>query len=307
MSLVRMTAGAAATVLVAVGLTASSATAALTEHDVRPKHLTTGDTDFATSDTRSTGHRSFLEEGIRLWTEGDDTTDKVAEYFAVKRPLASVSDVELQWFGTSATPDVHYVVDFDADGSQDGVLVGEKGSGNDVWLTNQSKDVYKGIGAPSNSAGSGSANHGTLEQWSNKYPSATVLYGGFALGPSVKGDGVLRSISFGSHRYVFTNDDLPVEPPVLTSKAVTGAGAFKNVNRRAVFTMRSSVQPSNDTGTGKRLHWQIRVNGALRFSSYAGWHGATTWTWTFRKGTGKQDVTVLRNGKVYDQATILTR
>ena len=50
---------------------------------------TRGAIGYAASQTRSTGHYDFLKEGVRLWTESNTTTDKVAEYFAVDKPLSA--------------------------------------------------------------------------------------------------------------------------------------------------------------------------------------------------------------------------
>ena len=126
----------------AIGVTAGVAVAAngaTVDHDVRQGDFTTGANGFATSDTRATGHYDFLKEGIRLYTEGNTSTDKVAEYFPLDKPLADVTQVEYDWYGTTPSPGVQYVMDFDNDNSQDGILVGEKVyGGQDVWLSNGS-------------------------------------------------------------------------------------------------------------------------------------------------------------------------
>ena len=42
------------------------------------------------SETRATGHNEFRTDGsgVRVWTEGNTSTDKAAGYFDVNKPLA---------------------------------------------------------------------------------------------------------------------------------------------------------------------------------------------------------------------------
>lgn len=172
--------------------------------------------DFATSlsDTRATGHYAVVGTGLRVWTDGATSTDKVAEYVATSTPLASAGEPSLDFTNTSGggTPGAQLVVDFDADGTADGILVGEPGVyGNDWWLGNSARQFVKD-GAPSHTGGSGSANHGTLDQWRAAFPSAQVRAFGFSLGSGVKGDGVLNAIDFAGTRYTFAS------PVVLKSK-----------------------------------------------------------------------------------------
>jgi hypothetical protein len=167
----------------------------------------------ALSDTRATGHYEVVGTGLRLWTEGSNGTDKVAEYVATSTRLADVGEPSLEWAATSGgAPGAQLVVDFDNDGSTDGILIGEPGVyGNDWWLNNAAKQFVKD-GAPSHTGGSGSLNHGTLDQWRAAFPDATVKAFGFSLGSGVKGDGVLNAINFAGTRYTFAKD------VVLTSK-----------------------------------------------------------------------------------------
>jgi hypothetical protein len=74
--------------------------------------------------------------------------------------------------------------------------------GNDWWLNNGAEQFVKD-GAPSHTDGSGSTNHGTLDQWRAAFPNAQVLAFGFSLGSGVKGDGVLNAINFNGDRYTF--------------------------------------------------------------------------------------------------------
>jgi hypothetical protein len=244
---------------------AVSAQGAAPGHPVRASDFTTGGDDgFANSDTRATGHYDFLEEGIRLYTEGNTSTDKVAEYFPLNKALSGITDVEYDWYGTSPSPGIQYVMDFDNDGTQDGILVGEKVyGGQDVWLTNGSKADYKDAGAPSNTGGSGTPNHGTLAQWSAMYPNAKVLFGGFSLGSGVLGDGVLRSLSYGpgdANRYVFTDEAPTTEPPVVNP---AGSTTHSVSGRTGTVFLKTAAVPEGSKA-GQLPSFKVTINDSTR-------------------------------------------
>ena len=160
--------------------------------------------DKSLSDTRATGHYEVQGTGLHIFTEGATSTDKVAEYVATTTALASVGEPKLNFTNTTSAgvPGFQLVVDFDNNGSADGILVGEPLYGNDWWLSNGSAQFVKDA-APSHSGGFGSTNHGTLEQWRTAFSTATVRAFGFSLGSGVKGDGVLNSIDFAGTNYTF--------------------------------------------------------------------------------------------------------
>ena len=186
----------------AVGLSLGLATPALA--DTPGVIHVPQDFDPARSDTRATGHYEVVGSGLRVWTEGSTSTDKVAEYVATSTPLADVGEPSLEYTPTSGTvpPGYQLVVDFDGDGSSDGILVGETVYGEDWWLNNAAAPFVK-AGAPSTGGGSGSSWYGTLGEWSEAFPEANVLAFGFSLGSSVKGDGVIDAITFAGTRYTF--------------------------------------------------------------------------------------------------------
>ena len=166
------------------------------------------DFDRAYSDTRATGHYAVVGTGLHVWTEGATSADKVAEYVDTTTPLAATGEPALEYTPTSGTvpPGFQLVVDFDANGTPDGILVGEPTYyGNDWWASNGSAQFVKD-GAPSHTGGSGSANHGTLDQWRAAFPNAVVKAFGFSLGSGVKGDGVIDAIDFAGTRYTFAAD-----------------------------------------------------------------------------------------------------
>jgi len=163
------------------------------------------DFEAALSDTRATGHYEVLGTGLRVYTDGATSTDKVAEYVTTSTPLATVGEPSLDFTNTSGggTPGYQLLVDFDGDGTTDGILVGEPGSyGNDWWLNNAAAAFVKAA-APSTTGGSGSAYHGTLDQWRDVFPDATVTAFGFSLGSGVKGDGLVNAINFAGTSYTF--------------------------------------------------------------------------------------------------------
>ena len=125
-------------------------------------------------------------------------------------------------------PGFQLYIDADADGTNDGILIGETVYGNDWWLNNGAKQFVKD-GAPSHSGGFGSANHGTLDEWRATFPNAVVTAFGFSLGSGVKGDGVIDAINFAGTRYTFAKH------VVLTSKTACKHDGWKT-STKPVFT-----------------------------------------------------------------------
>lgn len=158
----------------------------------------------ALSDTRATGHYEVVATGLHIYTDSNTSTDKVAEYVDTNTSLAAAGEPSLEYTNTAGgIPGAQLIVDFNSDGTADGILIGEPGAyGNDWWLSNSAAQFVKD-GAPSHTAGSGSTNHGTLDQWRTAFPNAVVTAFGFSLGSGVKGDGVLNAINFAGTRYTF--------------------------------------------------------------------------------------------------------
>ena len=177
-----------------------------------------GDFVASLSDTRATGHYEVVGTGLRISTEGSTSTDKVAEYVAAGgAPLAGTGEPSLDYVATSGNvpPGFQLVMDMDADGVQDAILVGEKVYAGDWWAANSSAQTVKD-GAPIMGVGSGTPWHGTLDQWRASFPKAQVLAFGFSLGSGVKGDGVLRSLTFNQDTYTFSDRPADTTGPVLT-------------------------------------------------------------------------------------------
>ena len=159
----------------------------------------------ALSDTRASGHYEVVGTALHIYTDkvADTSTEKVAEYVAAGVPLAAVGEPSLDYtrsFGIA--PGFQLVVDFNGDGTNDGILVGETVYENDWWASNGSAPFVK-AGAPLTTSGSGSAYHGTLDAWRALFPKAVVSAFGFSLGSGVYADGVLNALQFNGDRYTF--------------------------------------------------------------------------------------------------------
>jgi hypothetical protein len=172
------------------------------------------DFDHSLSHTRATGHYAVDGTSLHVWTESNTSTDKVAEYVDTSIPLASAGEpsLDLTTNGGTIPPGMQLVVDFDNNGTPDGILVGEPTYyGNDWWASNGSAQFVKD-GAPSMTGGSGSDYHGTLDEWRTAFPDANVVAFGFSLGSGVLGDYNINAIHFAGTTYTFAAD------VVLTSK-----------------------------------------------------------------------------------------
>lgn len=258
----RTLAGLGAGLVVAAGLSvvgSPSAVAAPTTKTIQSHTM-----DF--SETRATGHHDFGPNGVRVYTDGATSTDKAAAYFDVDLPLADAAADEpvMSWTKNAAQagnsrPGNQLKVDFDADGNIDGILVGEPtyadGSplyGDDWWLTNGSEQFVKDA-APLHTGGSGSDNHGTLDQWSAAFEDAQVIQGGWSLGSGVQGDGVISSMTVGETTYQFVQSAAPVvttlypNDVVHTDTRATGHNDFLATGGVRVYTEGTT---STDKATG---------------------------------------------------------
>jgi hypothetical protein len=172
--------------------------------------------DFSTSETRSTGHLDVVGTGLRIWTDGATSTDKVAEYVATDTALAEVGEATLEFTNTSGggAPGYQLRVDLDNDGTSDGILVGEPAYYGDRWWANNQLTAFVAAnpGAVSVVEGSEYPYSTSLATWSEAYPEARVDEFGFSLGSGVKGDGIIDAINFAGTRYTFA------EHVTLTSK-----------------------------------------------------------------------------------------
>ena len=187
--------------------------------------------DLDTSETRATGHNDVRANSVRVWTEGNTSTDKAAAYFDVDQPFATAGEPTMAWRanggGANTRPGMQLVVDVDGDGAPDGILVGEPiyediAVATNWWLTNGSKQSFKDL-APSDDGGNGSALNGTLAEWRNALPdTATIVKSGWSLGSGVKGDGIIDSLTVGLTTYTFTNRNRAPEAAAVNTAVFAG-------------------------------------------------------------------------------------
>jgi len=301
--------------IISSGVAASIAAAALVS--LAPAaHAAAGQTvmirpgDFVStlSDPRATGHVEFLKEGLHVWTEGNTSTDKAAEYVAV--PAQGLpSTASLTWWGTTPQPGSQLVFDADGDATTAGdaynILVGEPVYGDDFWMTTGSS-VYKNHHelCPQTSGGSGSDCHGTLAEWQAALPDAQLYAAGFSLGSGVKGDGVIHDLQVGDTDYQFT-DEAPA--PDVTVVPVTGTATVSRVDYRhaTLLRMHFATDPLDaNEQQGAKLVFKVTDNGSVIYRARMNADADATVKFRFATGTGKHKVQILKNGAV-DQTFVL--
>jgi hypothetical protein len=160
------------------------------------------------SETRATGHNDFLVDSLHVWTQGSGSTDKAAGYIAQADSLADIAaapEPTLAWApqeGLPAIPGKQIVVDFDGNGSPDGILIGEPVYGDNWWLNTSAQQFVKDD-APHEGGGYGSPWYGTLDEWSAAFGDAATVAVGYSLGSGVHGDGIISAMSYGDSTYTF--------------------------------------------------------------------------------------------------------
>ena len=162
------------------------------------------------SETRATGHNDYVAGGLRVWTEGNTSTDKAAAYHALNAPLADIGQPGIDFASYSGVrPGMQIVLDADGDGTPDGILVGEPWSyGNGMWWSHT-------IAGPA--AGLGYEHLGTLNEYLAANPAAKVKSIGYSLGSGVLGDATITAITMGCAKYTFDY----VAPPTVVSIQLT--------------------------------------------------------------------------------------
>ncbi len=162
-------------------------------------------------DTRTKGHYEFTADGLHIYTDDNSSQAKVAWYHQVNYALADVGQPSMEYTATSGiSPGMQLALDKDGNGTVDGILVGEPSAYGDNWWSNASFGIASGMGYTS---------YGTLNEYLAANPGAKVMAVGFSLGSGVLADGVLKSLTFGCHKWVFQKR-LPV-PCSVTSHTYT--------------------------------------------------------------------------------------
>ena len=205
---------------------------------------------WAFDETRATGHYEFVDGGLRLWTEGATSTDKVAGYVAVG------DGVTLAGVAAGPAPSLDYGVTF---GPQPGlqlvvvtdgvarILVGESVYGDRWWMTNNACGTWCDTLGITWSPGGGSAHSATLAEWSAALPGQTVFAFGFSLGSGAHGDGVLRSLSLAGVCYSF--DDGPPWTPPTSFTMLTGTGAPPVTSSSSATSTTTATSPPSSATT----------------------------------------------------------
>jgi hypothetical protein len=254
---------------------AGSFTANVTAPTVQPceEYTDVITTDLSTWDftqTRATGHYELVDGGLHIWTQGATTTDKVAGYYVASFPLSGLGDETIaesfEYDGTlGIDPGLQLVMDFDGNGTPEGILVGETiYGGTDWWLTDSTVLPSPGT-APQTGGGFGSGRHGTINEWLSIYPDAQVAALGFSLGSGVHGDGVINRITLGCVNYTF---DLPPTYTVTINKYIDGTQATATTANNAAFPMVATWQTSNiGSGTGNYVLGPVGHNSANSYEA----------------------------------------
>jgi|GEM_PF-760636 len=169
-----------------------------------------------TDESRSSGKYEFTNDGVKIYTIDSSSNAKVAWYKNVDIAMGDlgVPAMDYQLLSGTQTPGLQLRVDFDGNGTADGLLVGESVYGNNWWLTGGSAQFARD-GAPHVGGGNGSQWYGTLDEWYGAFQQARVKQVGFSLGSGVLASGVLKSMTFGCVKYVFKKTYVAAEPVMI--------------------------------------------------------------------------------------------
>jgi hypothetical protein len=269
-----------------------------------------GDLINGLSDTRSAGHVSFLGDGLAVVTDDSSSQAKAAEYFEVTGALPDTASLE--WYGTQPQPGQQIVFDADGvtgNGNDYNILVGEPVYGDNWWLTGgSSADAKAADPSGTDNGGNGSEWFGTLAQWKAALPDARMYAGGFSLGSGVKGSGVLRTITYDSTAYRFTNvaEAAPVveTPTDVTGSFTVAAKAGRHATKVRV-DLDSVTQPAGSV-LRSRLAWKITVDGATAFRTNQQFDDHDVWSVRFGKHTGKHKVRIYKSGDLVRKIVVRT-
>ncbi|NEK60044.1 PKD domain-containing protein [Geodermatophilus sabuli] len=227
-------------------------------------------TTFNTSETRATGHNDITAENpeaLRVWTEGATSTDKAAAYYTgFEVPLAAQtaqSNYAINYLGTpppasAQQPGYQLVVDFDDNGTADGILIGEPVYGQNWWLNTTAAQFVKD-GAPHTGGGGGSDWFGTLEEWSAKFESADIVSFGYSLGSGVKGDFLIDSIKFGCNVFDFQYAKKAQANRAPVAAFAVAPGTEATTTNDFAFDATGSSDPDGDAIT--RYFWDFGNGG----------------------------------------------
>lgn len=218
-----------------IGATASVSTEACSTYtSVHTTNLNTWDL----SKTRSAGHNQLTADGLSIWTDTDvvGSTDprKAAGYYSTDFSLSGLGNktiaesIDYQVISGTHVPGLQLVVDFDNNGSTDGILVGEAVYGNDWWLSEGDASVKNN--SPNTGGGNGSEWYGKIDQWLVNFPTARVKSIGYSLGSGVNASGVIKKISLGCVDYTFGVAPLAKPSNLRYENPAVACGGYTNIN-----------------------------------------------------------------------------
>lgn len=194
---------------------------------------------FDYSETRATGHYEYQSTGLRIWTDGNASTDKVAGYVVVDYPLYATGEFAIEYIPTSGgRPGGQLRIDYTGDTAWDATLVYEPWAyGDGYWWSN--KNIGVGTG------GLGYPFFGTLNDILEVYPEARVKQVGFSLGSGVLGDGILQSITAGCVKYTFGLEQVEPQPPIVNP--ITACGTYGSIQLPTTTGVSYTATPPNAT------------------------------------------------------------
>lgn len=180
--------------------------------------------DLSSSSTDGSALNQVSSSGLHVKTEAAGHR-KAAGYYPVDFALGNLGTTNIAdtlavtTHSGTVPPSTQLVVDFDNNGTDDGILVGEPTYyGNNWWLSNSAQQFVKD-GAPQTGGGNGSNWFGTAEEWLNAFPAAHVKKIGYSLGSGVTGDFTITKLTVGCTEYTFG----PIAPAVTIADPATSS------------------------------------------------------------------------------------
>ncbi|MDQ0374943.1 hypothetical protein [Cellulomonas humilata] len=236
---------------------------------------------------RTFGHHEYVTNGLHVWTEAGTgnpglTQSKAAGYVPADFPLTDAATTTIEFASFSGVrPSAQLVVDRDADGAADGILVYEPWAYADgMWWTSAA-----GFGV---TPGMGYASYGSIDAYSAANPGARVMAVGYSLGSGVIGDAIIEQIVVGGATYTFGLAPVVVTPPVVTTVHSTDKNAAGWGMQNRTFGHHEYVENGlhvwTETGTDNPGLTQSKAAGyvaasfpltdaattSIEFSSYSG-------------------------------------
>lgn len=256
------------------------------------------------AETRTAGHNDVGASDVHVYTDDNTSQAKAACYFTLTGALPT--NASMLWADNgndtdTARPGQQLVFDgngIPGDGISDyNILVGEPVYGDNWWLTSGSSAEAKAADpSGTENGGNGSEWFGTLAEWSAAMPDATSLAGGWSLGSGVKGDGWVKSLTYGPDTYTFTNTEphpatTPVVPRVTAQK-------FKNEQRETMRFTYQTADRQDGQSLARKVTLTVKLDGHRVEQDVVGFGAELQWRHDFRKGTGTHVATLHKDGQI---------